>query len=301
MAYLDDPFKGQLAQLRRDVEKLKRRTTLNSAAIGRSGMEVYDQGVLNISNGTLIVNGYAQISGSLTVSGTSTFSGSLTIAGPTGITGPLTIQGLTTISGQLDVTGPTKLNGKLDIGGNTTVTGTFDVTGLTKLKGDTTVEGKFDVTGAMATKGTLSVEGITTLKNNLNVDQGKKITLGGLVLENQGPGTAFVQMPGGGIGASTALGMSLNHDKITISGQTTATIASLLINLNAPQTSVNGNLVVTGNGKISGNLEVAGTGKISGTAELSGRVRVGNPYSNSAVPNVYMDANGWLYRTSWAP
>lgn len=191
MAYLDDPFKGQLAQLRRDVEKLKRRTTLNSAAIGRSGMEVYDQGVLNISNGTLIVNGYAQISGSLTVSGTSSFSGALTIAGPTGITGALTIQGLTDVTGELNVTGPTKLNGKLGIGGDTSVTG------------------KLDVTGPMATKGTLSVEGVTTLKKDLNITTGGKIKAGNLEIEPAGGGQ--INFLNGSIGVSTTFGLGIVH------------------------------------------------------------------------------------------
>lgn len=207
---------SKVKEQKRRVSEYGTETPLPSTAVER-GTTRWLNGSTVVIEGLLDVTGTTTISGVLNVSGQTTLSGATTIAGPTGITGALTIQGLTTISGQLDVTGPTKLNGKLDIGGNTTVTGTFDVTGLTKLKGDTTVEGKFDVTGAMATKGTLSVEGVTTLKNNLNVDQGRKISLGGLVLENQGAGSAQVQMPGGGVSASTALGMSIVHSAINIS------------------------------------------------------------------------------------
>lgn len=292
MAYLNDLGRGNLAEIERRLRRLEHKATLTNAAIGRDGMEVYDQGILNISNGTLIVNGFAQISGSLEVSGTSTFSGSLTIAGPTGITGPLTVAGLTTISGQLTVTGPTKLNGKLDIGGNTTVTGTFDVTGLTKLKGDTTVEGKFDVTGAMATKGTLSVEGITTLKNHLNVDQGKRITLGGLMLENQGSGTAQVNMPGGSIGASIALGMSINHNTVQLVGQQSVTLDSALINLNAPQTSVNGKLVVTGTAALGSTSTFTGIATFNASIRNPGRPTTGN------AANVHMNAAGYFYEVT---
>lgn len=235
----------------RQVQTYGTQTPLSSAAVER-GSTRWLNGSTVFIEGLLDVTGVTQISGRLDVSGQTTLSGATTIAGPTGITGALTIQGVTTISGQLDVTGPTKLNGKLDIGGNTTVTGTFDVTGLTKLKGDTTVEGKIDVTGAMATKGTLSVEGVTTLKNHLNVDQGKKITLGGLVLENQSSSSAEVQMPGGGISASTVLGMLITHSNLTIGASSLLKIESPNIRIPTLQVKAGAtaNLHIDGNNQL---------------------------------------------------
>lgn len=268
---------------KRQVQTYGTQTPLSSAAVER-GSTRWLNGSTVFIEGLLDVTGQTTISGALNVSGTSTFSGALTIAGPTGITGPLTVQGVTTISGKLDVTGPTTLNGKLDIGGNTTITGTFDVTGLTKLKGDTTVEGKFDVTGAMATKGTLSVEGITTLKNNLNVDQGKKISLGGLVLENQGTSSAQVQMPGGGISASTALGMSLNHNSIVVAAQTSAEIAASNIKLTAPIVNV------------SSRLDVAGQLRVAGSVIIFSALP-----TTASPPNLYATAGGTLYRSTATP
>lgn len=232
------------AQKRR-VGEYGTETPLSSAGVER-GTTRWLNGSTVVIEGLLDVTGTTTISGVLNVSGQTTLSGATTIAGPTGITGTLTIQGATTISGQLDVTGPTKLNGKLDIGGDTTVTG------------------KLDVTGAMATKGTLSVEGVTTLKNHLNVDAGKKITLGGLVLENQGAASAAVQMPGGGLSASTALGMLLQHNSVIIGGQTSLKLESPIIS-------------------------------------LVGAVKLSSSGTTSQPANVYMDGNGYLVKTSWTP
>lgn len=288
---------SKVKEQKRRVSEYGTETPLPSTAVER-GTTRWLNGSTVVIEGLLDVTGTTTISGVLNVSGQTTLSGTTTIAGPTGITGALTIQGVTTISGQLDVTGPTKLNGKLDIGGNTTVTGTFDVTGLTKLKGDTTVEGKIDVTGPMATKGTLSVEGVTTLKNHLNVDQGKRITLGGLMLENQGSGTAQVNMPGGSIGASTALGMSINHNTVQIIGQQSVTVDSALINLNAPTVNI-------GSGTHKVGIEPTRAWIGSPTRQFDARnangLRLVGLLSTNLAPNLYADANGWLYRTSWTP
>lgn len=223
---------SKVKEHKRRVSEYGTETPLPSTAVER-GTTRWLNGSTVVIEGLLDVTGTTTISGRLDVSGQTTLSGATTIAGPTGITGALTIQGLTTISGQLDVTGPTKLNGKLDIGGNTTVTGTFDVT------------------GAMATKGTLSVEGVTTLKNNLNVDQGKKITLGGLVLENQGTGSAQVQMPGGGVSASNALGMSIVHTSINIAANQLEISGNNAMLTNLPaKVGASGNVHIDGNGRL---------------------------------------------------
>lgn len=230
---------GDFKRFKRNQGALATQTPLSSTAVERGSTRWLD-------GSTVSIEGLLDVTGNTTISGALNVSGVTTIAGPTGITGALTIQGVTTISGQLDVTGPTKLNGKLDIGGDTTVTG------------------KLDVTGAMATKGTLSVEGVTTLKNHLNVDAGKKITLGGLVLENQGAASAAVQMPGGGLSASTALGMLLQHDSVVIGGQTSLKLESPIIS-------------------------------------LVGAVKLSSSGTTTQPANVYMDANGYLVKTTWTP
>lgn len=219
---------GDLKTLIDRIERLERANPLSNSSLGRGQMRFYNGSVLLIENGALRVTGSAtisglldvsgraevsglldvtgtaNISGILNVSGQTTLSGTTTIAGPTGITGALTVQGLTDVTGELNVTGPTTLDGETTISGNTTVTG------------DLAVDGPLDVTGDTTLGGTTEITGITTLRSELIVETGKKITLGGLVLENQGTGSAQVQMPGGGVSASTALGMSIVHSSINI-------------------------------------------------------------------------------------
>ncbi|AIX99766.1 hypothetical protein ART_0168 [Arthrobacter sp. PAMC 25486] len=165
MGKIIDLSKGNMGEPARQQRRDQYATPLNGSSVGHGGQRFYGTGRLTVQNEGLYVTGVASISGTLTVAGTSRFSGQTFIYGP------------------LEVTGDTILDGKTDIGGNTRITGTLDVTGVTKLGGNTTVSGKLDVTGAMATKGTLSVEGTTTLKSDLNVTTGGKITAGGMVID----------------------------------------------------------------------------------------------------------------------
>lgn len=189
MANINNLNTPSIPKLEQRVRAVESGAPMNNAGVGRSGFEVYNQGTINVSNGNIIGAGTFSWQGSFSQSGTSVLSGSTTIAGPTGITGQLTIQGATSVTGPFTVTGVTKLDGKTDVGG------AFTVTGLTKLDGNTTVSGTLDVTGAMATKGTLSVEGITTLKNDLRVVSGGKITVGQMTINPTANGGS-IQFPG---------------------------------------------------------------------------------------------------------
>ncbi|WP_426302779.1 hypothetical protein [Arthrobacter sp. R-11] len=130
---------GNLKDIERRLYALEHASPLNNAAIGRSGLLVYDGGVITIENGGLDVTGTA------------------------------------TVSGTLNVTGDTRLTGTTDIWGPLIVTGDTDLDGVTTITGDTTVTGNFNVDGPMKTTGTLSVEGLTTLKADLEVTTGRII------------------------------------------------------------------------------------------------------------------------------
>lgn len=134
---------AEIRDILRRIRDLETASPMNNAAIGRGGIEVYDQGALNISDGHLIVNG------------TATFTGTFTQSGPTSFTGTFTQTGQTTFTGTTDLNGPTN------------IAGSATVTGDTKLNGPTHVNGATDI------KGTLSVENVTTLKSDLNVTTGK--------------------------------------------------------------------------------------------------------------------------------
>lgn len=139
MGLINNLSQSQLGDIFRRLRALENASPMNSGAVGSGGFEVYDGGVITISNGGLNVTGTATISGVLNADGTVTLSGTV------GISGPLTISGNTSITG------------------NVTSTGTFTNNGPTNLN------------GATKTTGALSVEGVTTLKNDLNVTTGKII------------------------------------------------------------------------------------------------------------------------------
>ena len=154
MGLIDNLSQSQIPEIFRRLRALENGAPMNSAAIGRGGIEVYDGGVINITNGGLSVTGTATITGTLQADGTIKFTGTLTQSGPS------------TFTGDTKLNGPTHINGATDITGNVTSTGTFTNNGPTNLN------------GATRTTGTLSVEGVTTLKNDLNVTAGGKIKAG---------------------------------------------------------------------------------------------------------------------------
>lgn len=149
MGKFDNLNDSQVPDLIRRIERLERASPVNNTAIGRDGIEVYDGGVINISNGGLNVVGSGTFTGTLYANGTIAFTGTLTQTGPS------------TFTGTTNLNGPTNIAGTTTITGNVTSTGTFTNNGPTNLN------------GATKTTGTLSVEGVTTLKNDLNVTTGK--------------------------------------------------------------------------------------------------------------------------------
>lgn len=172
MGKFDNLNDSQLPELIRRVERLERASPMNNAAIGRGGIEVYDGGVIRITNGGLSVTGTATITGTLQADGTIAFTGTFTQSGPT------------TFTGDTKLNGPTHINGVTDITGNTKVTGTFDVN------------------GPMTTTGTLAVEGVTTLKNDLNVTTGGKITAGNTKITPSASNGGVEFVSGGGVGGN---------------------------------------------------------------------------------------------------
>ena len=143
MGQIDNLNNSQLPDILRRLDRLERAAPMNNAAIGRGGIEVYDGGVIRITNGGLSVTGTATITGTLQADGTIAFTGTFTQSGPS------------TFTGTTNLNGPT------------------NIAGITSITGNTTVTGDFTTNGPMKTTGTLSVEGVTTLKNDLNVTTGK--------------------------------------------------------------------------------------------------------------------------------
>jgi len=144
---------------------------------------------------------------------------------------------ITIENGGLDVTGTATISGTL------TGSGDFNWSGPVNISGDITTTGSLDVDGPMTTTGALSVEGATSLKNDLTVEAGKKITLGGLTLENTGLGGGTLNFPSGSISQNTSFGMLL-VDTAQIELASPAVKLSAIPNIS----SVTANLYIDGAG-----------------------------------------------------
>lgn len=77
MGRVNNQNSGSLADLERRIRALETATPMNNAAVGRSGFEVYDGGTIDITSGTLRVNGEAIFTGRLNANGIITLSGTL--------------------------------------------------------------------------------------------------------------------------------------------------------------------------------------------------------------------------------
>lgn len=238
MTKIDNLTHGNLGDAARELRQLRYSTPLNGSSVGRGGMRFYGTGKLLVENEGLEVTGTATITGILNADGT------VNLTGIIGISGPLTVTGTTALNGQTTIAGDTTVNGDL------TTNGPLDVNGTTTLDGDTTVTGPFHVNGAtdingnLDVDGTLDINGAATLNNDLTVAAGRRIMLGGLILENQSADSGQVQFPGGGISTSTALGMFITSETVEIAG-TTVKISNL------PTTAEPANLHVDADGVIS--------------------------------------------------
>lgn len=238
MSKIDNLNSGELKDILRRLRTLEHRTTLNNAAIGRSGMEVYDEGILNISNGTLLVNGLASITGTFRVSGGSTFTGTLDISGP------------------LTVTGATKLNGQTDIGGNTSVTGDLAVKGPLTVTGATKLDGKTDIGGNTTVAGTLDIKGKSTLQNDLTVQGGGRIKVGASMTLNPATGGGSVEFTNGASVASsgtdlklsssnTGAALSLGTQVVMTGGTSSMIMAGSSTNVTTPLFMVDGRIIAS--------------------------------------------------------
>jgi len=172
MGLIDNLSQSQIGEIFRRLRALENASPMNSGAVGEGGFEVYNGGVITISNGGLNVTGTATITGTLQANGTIAFTGTLTQSGPS------------------TFTGTTNLNGPTNIAGDTTVTGD------TKLNGPTHINGATDI------KGTLSVEGASTLKGNLAVTGSGKITAGNTVIDPSASNGGVTFASGGGVGGN---------------------------------------------------------------------------------------------------
>lgn len=323
----DNLSRGDLGKIWKAIRDLRHATPLNKASIGRGGLRVHSGGVITIENGGLKVTGTAEIIGKLIASGTIEFNG------PVKITGPLDISGLTQIMGDLRVlTGGKITAGSITLNPDGSAkfgTMTIDPTGKIT-SGSATINpdgsAKFgtmtvDPTGKI-TSGLFVLNPDGSAKfGDLLIGADGTITTGVTVIDTTGraefgsfiidpASTKLIEAPGGylfsngpdSVGlassgtSSVALGTLFAELNFGGTGGVTSVVRAEqgLINLNAPQTSVNGNLVVTGLSNLNGNMYS------HATANFTGPIIHSAITNNSNAGNLYVDANGRYWRSSSA-
>lgn len=207
MGQIDNLNQGTINDILRRLRQLEFNTNQNAMGIGRGGIDVYGGGGITIENGGLSVTGSATIIGTLNADGTINMSGIFIASGEMQLNGTTVATGDFTIEGPLLVDGDTTFNGELTINGITNITGDTTVTGHLVTDGPVDINGLTQITGDLEVSGTLDISGPATLNNDLTVAAGKKITLGGLTLENTGTGGGTLNFPNGSFSSSTTFGI----------------------------------------------------------------------------------------------
>ncbi len=297
MTKIDNLAKSNFREIDKRLRDNLHSTPLNKASIGRGGLRVHSGGVITIENGGLRVTGSAEIIGSLIASGTIEFNG------PVKITGPLDISGLTQIMGDLQVlTGGKITAGSITLNpdgsanfGTMTIDPTGKITsGLFVLNPDGSAKFGDLLIGADGT--------ITT--GDTVIDTTGRAEFGTFIIDPSSD--RLIQAPGGwlftsgpdslGLASSDTSSVNLNgsYAELNYNGSSVVRAEAGIINLNAPQTSVNGNLTVTGLSHLNGNMYSHATANFSGPIVHSAIT------NNSNAANLHVDANGRYWRSSSA-
>jgi hypothetical protein len=265
MGQIDNLGESRLREIFDRLAALEHSSGMNSAAIGRGGIRVHSGGVITIENGGLVVTGTAEIVGQLLASGVIVLSGEVTVSGP-----------LTVVDGGKITAGSIELNpdgsatfgtltidpdGKITTGsavihpdgsaefGDMTISATGKITsGTAEINPDGSAQfGQFTIAanGDLESDGSLDINGPATLNNDLTVAAGKKITLGGLTLENTGTGGGTLNFPNGSFSSSTTFGMLVASSVAVEIGAPTLKLSGL-----PDKTGVTSNLYVDGSGRI---------------------------------------------------
>jgi len=179
-------------------------TPMNSGAVGAGGFEVYDGGVITISNGGgLKVTGSIDVIGELIASGIITLTGELTQEGESTFTGPTHFEGDTDVTGKFDVDGPMTTTDTLSVEGVTTLRNDLNVTTGGKIKaGSMTMDPSVSSGALVFSNGAQVFTDATTIQvykgtSALQVADGTA-TL-------QGDGSNFVRADGSGVRANGPL------------------------------------------------------------------------------------------------
>jgi len=172
MGMINNLSQSMVSEIFRRLRALENAAPMNNGAVGRGGFEVYDGGVITISNGGLNVTGTATILGTLIASGVINFTGTVTVSGPMSVSGVMTVtNNLVVASGGKITAGTIQLNpdGSAKFGTMTISPAGKITSGSAEINPDGSVKfGNFLIDSA----------GKVTVANDMTVTTGGKIKVG---------------------------------------------------------------------------------------------------------------------------
>ena len=301
MAKLNNLNSNKVQERKRQVRTYGTKTDLASTTTERGNTHWTDGSNVNI-DGFLGVAGTMTVSGSLSVTGTATVSGTLSVTGTFNGSGTNNLDGTNNLSGDNNLTGPTEISGSLDVTGPTTIDGVLTI------NGDTSITGLLEVTGDTTISGTLDIEGNTTVASDFEIIAGGLFKSGVTKIEPTGKATfgsfiidpssnKLIQAPGGwlfsdgsdsiGLAGSATSSVNLNSARAElVFGSSSRVVARpSAIDLTAAKTWVNGEIEVSG---------------ISRFTSVSFWLAAGLP-TTSNPPNLFINSEGRVYRSTWTP
>jgi len=262
MGRIDDPTSGEFEKLKARVAQLESRSPLSDSAVsgGRTRF---------IGENSFLIEGSGGVTGTLTIDGLEVVDGELRVTGSMNVSGPTRITGKTTIAGDTSITGDTDVTGTFNLDGPANIDGTTTISGRLRITGDTSLEGAFHVTGATVIDGKLTINGDTgingdtTLSGDLTADDSGRIKVGDMTIGRSG-GRGKVDFGTG----------ELASDGTKVAIQSGPALAG--VGGGIAQLTVGGN----------------------GFRVDSGGIRIGDLPVSNQPPNLYLDDNNKLWRTT---
>lgn len=227
MGLINNLTQGMVADIFRRLRALETASPMNAGAVGSGGFEVYDGGVITISNGGLNVTGTASILGTLIASGTINFTGTVTVSGPMSVSGVMTVtNNVVVASGGKITAGTIQLNPD-----GSAKFGTMTISPAGKI-----------------TSGSAEINPDGSVKfGNMTISAAGVITSGNVLLDPSASSGGFTFVSGGGVGGN---GGSVLVRGSGNAGLTTNTTASLFAASNSLDVSPTG---ITVNGPLKNN------------------------------------------------
>jgi hypothetical protein len=242
----------------------------------RGDAEIQD----TLTAGTLVANNGATISQSLDVDGDTNLGAALQVDGETSLQGDLSLTGNAVLNGDLEAAGVANFAGNFTVSGSASVGSDLEVAGRahvgsldvanTAVIGDSLTVNKtatfsdaLEVGGATILKSALTVGGVATFDDDV-------VVRGAATLQDAlnvaGETTLSKTLS---VGGATTLSDELNVvGKAFLGGD--LLVQNILPNSPQPETTIGGNLTVTGNAELVGTVEVSGATTLNGTLDVTG-------------------------------